>query len=217
MKHAEFGLGVALTKAQRDGITQMINNAILTNSSYKLRLAQAITLYLGDIGLDVDIDGDAGKQHWMEDEKWQGVRKAVEAILSAADHMEVYFATNVVYEALVGELIRSGLISRLGPINGDYVTPAVLAPALEDYQRNLANTVELLLMLGNDEEHGAANKAQMTEWLQQYVPLCIDAARALAPLWPDSAQFDEAYNEASRNMLGILAELDVKMPEGVSV
>ena len=153
----------------------------------------------------------------MEDEKWQGVRKAVEAILSAADHMEVYFATNVVYEALVGELIRSGLISRLGPVNGDYVTPAVLAPALEDYQRNLANTVELLLMLVNDEEHGAANKAQMTEWLQQYVPLCIDAAKGLAPLWPDSAQFDEAYNEVSRNMLGILAELDVKMPEGVSV
>ena len=52
LKHAEFGLGVALMKAQRDGMTQMVNNAILTNASYKLRLAQDITLYLGDIGLD---------------------------------------------------------------------------------------------------------------------------------------------------------------------
>ena len=39
-KHAEFGLGTSLMQAQRYGYTQMINNATLTNSSYKLRLAQ---------------------------------------------------------------------------------------------------------------------------------------------------------------------------------
>ncbi len=217
MKHAEFGLGVALMKAQRDGVTQMINNAILTNSSYKLRLAQDITLYLGDIGLDVEIDGDAGKQHWMEDAKWQGVRKAIEAILAARDHLEVYFATNVIYEALVGELIRSGLVSRLGPANNDYVTPAVLAPAIEDYRRNLANTVELFLLLVNDAEYAAANKAQMGEWLKVYVPLCVEAARGLSDLWTDQAMFDEAFADSSRYMQGILAELDLPLPEGVEL
>ena len=39
-KHAEFGLGTATMHAQRYGYTQMINNAILTNSSYKLRFSQ---------------------------------------------------------------------------------------------------------------------------------------------------------------------------------
>ena len=52
-KHAEFGLGTSLMQAQRYGYTQMINNATLTNSSYKLRLAQDITLYLAEIGLDI--------------------------------------------------------------------------------------------------------------------------------------------------------------------
>ena len=51
-KHAEFGLGTSLMQAQRYGYTQMINNATLTNSSYKLRLAQDITLYLAEIGMD---------------------------------------------------------------------------------------------------------------------------------------------------------------------
>jgi propane monooxygenase small subunit len=46
-KHAEFGLGTSTMQAQRYGYTQMINNAILTNSSYKLRFAQDLTLYLG--------------------------------------------------------------------------------------------------------------------------------------------------------------------------
>ncbi len=51
-KHAEFGLGTATMHAQRYGVTQMINSAILTNASYKLRFAQDLTLYLGEIALD---------------------------------------------------------------------------------------------------------------------------------------------------------------------
>ena len=67
-KHAEFGLGVALMQAQRYGYTQMINNATLTNSSYKLRLSQDITLYLAEIGMDIEgWDDEAGKRAWLED------------------------------------------------------------------------------------------------------------------------------------------------------
>ena len=61
-KHAEFGLGTSTMQAQRYGYTQMVNNAILTNSSYKLRFAQDITLYLSEIGLDLPgFDIAAGK------------------------------------------------------------------------------------------------------------------------------------------------------------
>jgi propane 2-monooxygenase small subunit len=221
LKHVEFGLGVALTKAQRDGITQMVNNTILTNSSYKLRLAQDITLYLGDLGLDIDIDGDAGKECWMEHDAWQGVRKAVEAILAATDHIEVYFVINAVFEALVGDLIRSGLVTRAGPAHNDYVTPAVLAPALEDYQRNLANTMSLLLLLVNDTQYGEANKQHIAAWLKTYVPLCVDAANQSRELWDmqatNAVTFETAYGEAKQRLQGILAELDVSLPQGVSL
>ena len=109
-KHAEFGLGTSPMQAQRYGYTQMINNAILTNSSYKLRFAQDITLYLGEIGLDLaGFDESAGKQHWLEDPIWQGTRKSIELIMGATDYLEQYFATNVVFEPLVGELFRSRL------------------------------------------------------------------------------------------------------------
>ena len=63
-------------QAQRYGYTQMINNAILTNSSYKLRFAQDITLYLSEIGLDIaGFELTAGKKHWLEDPIWQGTRE----------------------------------------------------------------------------------------------------------------------------------------------
>ncbi len=72
-KHVEFGLGTSLMQAQRYGYTQMINNATLTNSSYKLRLAQDITLYLAEIGMDIGgFDGEAHKRTWLEDDHLAG-------------------------------------------------------------------------------------------------------------------------------------------------
>ena len=109
-KHAEFGLGTSLMQAQRYGYTQMINNATLTNSSYKLRLAQDITLYLAEIGMDIEgWNDELGKKAWLEDGIWQGTREAVESIMGADDYLEQYFATNIVFEPLVGELFRSRL------------------------------------------------------------------------------------------------------------
>src|ERR1700710_1053765 len=108
-KHAEFGLGTSLMQAQRYGYTQMINNATLTNSSYKLRLSQDLTLYLAEIGMDIPgWNDEAGKQTWLDDPIWQGARKAVESIMGAGDYLEQYFAINCVFEPLVGELVRSG-------------------------------------------------------------------------------------------------------------
>lgn len=107
-KHAEFGLGTSTMQAQRYGYTQMINNAVLTNSSYKLRFAQDLTLYLGELGLDIgpDLDIAAGKKHWLDDPIWQGTRKAIEAIMGATDYLEQYFATNLVFERLDDDPVR---------------------------------------------------------------------------------------------------------------
>jgi propane 2-monooxygenase small subunit len=221
LKHAEFGLGVALMKAQRDGVTQMVNNTILTNASYKLRLAQDVTLYLADIGLDIAIDGDAGKKIWMDDPAWQGVRKAVEAILAATDHIEIYFAVNVVFEALVGELFRNGFIMRAGPIQQDFVTPAVVSAASSDYRQNLANTLTLLKMLNTDATHGDANKAVMIDWLKKYVPLCVDAVAQLKAVWGlqnnGDLTFENVAADAKQRFNDILAEIQISLPKGITL
>lgn len=220
-KHAEFGLGVALTKAQRDGMSQMVNNAILTNASYKLRLSQDITLYLGDIGLDVEIDGEAGKKTWLEDPAWQGVRKVIEAIMAATDHLEVYFAINVVYEALIGELFRSGFIVRAAPGHNDFVTPSVISAAQSDCQRNLANTLTLLNLLVGDAEHGDANKKVMSEWLGKYVPLCAEAADQLKSVWSTESNedfdFDGVWADAKAKFGDIVSEIGIELPGSVTL
>ncbi len=211
-KHAEFGLGTSLMQAQRYGYTQMINNATLTNSSYKLRLAQDITLYLAEIGMDIEgWNDELGKQAWMEDPIWQPTREAVESIMGSDDYLEQYFATNIVFEPLVGELIRSGFFMQAAAANNDFITPPVISAAEADYERNLANTVDLIYLLANDEEFGDKNRKLFKAWLNKHSALAHAAAAALQPIWsqPHSKPVSfEDVKAVSQERLGqILGEL----------
>ncbi len=216
-KHAEFGLGMATMQAQRYGYTQMVNNAILTNSSYKLRFAQDLTLYLGEIAMDLEnFDQDAGKQHWMDDPVWQGVRQSIETIGGCTDYLEQYFAVNVIFEPMVAELFRSGFVMRVAASQNDFMTPAVVSAAEGDYERNLANTVELFHMLVLDENHGAHNRALFNHWLEKHGALAQNAASQLQPIWSEPrvkiAQFTDAIEQQKNRMRAIGSEigLDVR-------
>ena len=221
-KHAEFGLGTALMQAQRYGYTQMVNSTILTNSSYKLRFSQDLTLYLSDIGLDIDgFDADVGKKHWLEDPMWQPTRQLIETIGGATDYMEQYFATNIVFEPLVGELFRSGFIMQAAASQNDFMTPTVVSSAEGDYQRNLANTIELVHMLVSDPAHAKHNTELFNSWLEKYGDLAVNAAKNLQPIWsmPHNkvAQFSEAFANAVARMQNIATQVGLKLPKSVTV
>ncbi|PBC01374.1 aromatic/alkene monooxygenase hydroxylase subunit beta [Mesorhizobium sp. WSM3860] len=214
-KHAEFGLGTSLMQAQRYGYTQMINNATLTNSSYKLRLAQDITLYLAEIGMDIaGWDDELGKKHWLEDGVWQGTREAIETIMGTSDYLEQYFAINIVFEPLVGELFRSGFLMLAAAANHDFITPPVISAAEADYERNLANTIDLIYVLAHDEKHGAANKKLFQGWVNKHGALADKAATGLQPIWsmPHSkpVSFTDVHAQSEERIGKILGELGLK-------
>jgi propane monooxygenase small subunit len=203
-KHAEFGLGTATMHAQRYGYTQMINSAILTNASYKLRFAQDLTLYLGEIALDLpNLDLDAGKQHWLTDPIWQDTRRAVENIGGATDFLEKYFAVNVVFEPLVADLFRSGFIMQVAASQNDFLTP----------------TVELFHMLANDPQHGEANRKLFGEWLEKHGALASAAAKQLQPIWSiphvKTAQFNDCLNSSIERAEMIAREIGVHFPSSI--
>ena len=216
-KHAEFGLGTSTMQAQRYGYTQMVNSAILTNSSYKLRFAQDLTLYLSEIGLDLaGFDIAAGKKHWLEDPIWQGTRKSIESIMGSSDYLEQYFSINAVFEPLVGELFRAGFLMQAAAAQNDFITPAVVSAAEADYERNLANTVELFYILGTDPEHGKHNIALFNKWLATHAQLALDAANQLQPIWSQPrvkvASFADALTNAKNRIKGIATELGLTVP-----
>ena len=221
-KHAEFGLATSLMQAQRYGYTQMVNSTILTNSSYKMRFAQDLTLYLGDIGQDIPgFDSEIGKKHWLEDPMWQPTRLLIETIGGATDYMEQYFATNIVFEPMVGELFRSGFIMQAAASQNDFMTPTVVSSAEGDYQRNLANTIELVHMLVSDPAHAKHNTELFNNWLEKYGDLAVQAAKNLQPIWsvPHNkvVQFSDAYANAVARMQNIATQVGLKLPKSITV
>jgi len=103
-------------QAQRYGSTQMVNQRDPHKLSYKLRSRRIFTLYLSEIGLDLPgFDIAAGKQHWLEDPVWQGVRKSIESIMGSNDYLEQYSRPKWYLSRWLAQLFRSGfLISSLG-------------------------------------------------------------------------------------------------------
>ncbi len=222
-KHAEYGLGTALMSAQRDGMTQMINNSILTNASYKLRYAQDLTLYLGDIASDFSkpFDENAGKEHWLNDPIWQPVRKLVETVMVRKDHLEQYFAINVLIEPLVMGLFRRRFVMEMAAVHGDFLTPVVMSAAEADYSRNMVNTVVLMQMLAADEKFGPQNRGVMKEWVQDYQPLAILAQQQLQAIWSlpriKVSDFQEAADHAQKYVQDILSQIGIDTEGGQKV
>jgi propane monooxygenase small subunit len=219
--HAEHGLGMhVFLPAQRDAPTNMINNAISVNSMHKLRFAQDLVLY--NLELSEEIEGFDGKSHraaWLEDPVWQGVRENVERLTAVRDWAEAVFATNYVFEPIVGELFRSEFVMQVAAPNGDYVTPTLMGAGENDYERDLRYSRVLYSLLSDDPQHGDANKSVMEQWLERWIPVSLDAARRLQPVWSQPAakpvRFEDSMTNASHRLRELTDELGLKVTKEV--
>ncbi|GAA4844223.1 toluene hydroxylase [Actinomycetospora corticicola] len=217
-----FGLYV-FAACNRSGPTNMHNTAMAVNSAHKIRFAQDIALY--NLTLSEEIDGFDGTAHvdaWNNDTEWQGVRKVCEALTAIEDDWaETIFATNIIFEPLLGELFRSNLVQQAAPGNGDYVTPTVMGAGEYDYsQRDLRWSQACFGLLTQDKEFADHNKALMGEWLSKWVPQCLEAARQMSPLWsqPDNKppRFEDSLDRAKNRFAGILGDLGLDVPKELS-
>lgn len=215
--HPEYGLGMyVFLQANRDAMTNMINNAIAVWSADKLRYAQDLALYNLELSEQIsEFDGSAHKQLWLNDPAWQGVRENVELLAASTDWAEQIFATNVIYELLCGKLFRSQFVLPFAGPHGDYITPSLVGQAEYDYERNLASSMELFRLLADDPMYGAENRRVMQEWLVKWTPLTVSAARLLEPIWMQPTQkvlrFEDAFNQAKRRFESILSVLHLQL------
>ena len=222
--HADQGLGMyVFMPAQRAAPTNMHNNAIAVNCMHKLRTAQDIMLYnmeLMDVFED-EFDGEAHKKTWLEDPSWQGVRENVERLMNAKDWAETTFASNIVFEPLVGDLFRSQFVSRFAPPHGDSLTPSVVSVSQTEFnERDLRYTRDMMTEFLEDETHGEENKQLMEEWLTEWVPYSIQAAKGLEPIWSEPevqpVSFEDSFEQVKSRFEGILSDLGLRVPEGVT-
>jgi propane monooxygenase small subunit len=219
--HVEQGLGMHVyTPAQRDAPTNMINNALAVGAVHKLRFAQDIILYNLEVSEEIEgFDGAAHKDAWQNDPIWQGTRANVEKLTGIRDWAQAFFATAVVFEPLVGELFRSGFVMQAAALQGDFVTPVVMGCGEADTAREQRGARALFRMLADDEEHGAANKALMGQWLDEWIPVSLEAAHQLQPIWSQVSEkhvrFEDSLARSQARMADLLEDLTLDIPKEI--
>ncbi|WP_160104078.1 toluene hydroxylase, partial [Rhodococcus sp. T7] len=126
--HAENGLALhVFTSIQRSCPTNMINTAVAVNAAHKMRFAQDLALFNLDLSeATEDFDGAAHKEVWQSAPEWQPTREVVERLTAVPDWCELLFASNIVFEQLVGSLFRTELVMQIAAGNGDYITPTIV-------------------------------------------------------------------------------------------
>lgn len=217
--HVEHGLGLhVFTAVQRSGPTNMINTAVAVSAAHKLRFAQDLALFNLDLSeAEIGFEGEAHRDVWREAPEWQPTREVVEKLTAVGDWGELLFATNIVFEQLVGALFRSELVMQISARNGDYITPTLVGTGENDYARDLAYTRTLYQLLTRDETHGEANKALFGQWMSTWVPQCLEAAKALQPIWSQPAEraitFATSLDAAKQKFRSLLEEIGLDVPK----
>ena len=220
--HAENGLALhVFTSIQRSGPTNMINTAVAVNAAHKMRFAQDLALFNLDLSEATGLRGVSTAARTVRSgsrrPEWQPTREVVERLTAVGDWCELLFATNIVFEQLVGSLFRSELVMQIAARNGDYITPTIVGTGEHDYDRDLDYTRNLFRLLTRDPEYGEANKALFSDWLAIWVPRCLDAAYALQPIWSTPADksvtFASSLDAAKEKFRSVLESIELDIPE----
>lgn len=181
---AEYGLFLSLCYAVREALADTIMFATAFEATDKFRHQQDIVRLLLDLSdRDPAYSDASARGAWLEDPLLVPVRENIERIFSLFDWAEILVAINLVFEPLVGRLVKDEFVARNAPHNGDPLTPVILAAARRDTARHLETTRSLVQFLSSDPQFGEANRQVISGWLDRWTPESSRAADAASGLF----------------------------------
>jgi propane 2-monooxygenase small subunit len=216
---AEHGIWLALASAARDTLSDTITHCVALEAAMKQRQAQAYLLY----GMDLeehfgDFPVDRSRESWLRDVAWQPARRYVEKLRATPDWGERVFAVNVCFETTFGLLIRRELLMRSVRFNGDMITQAVSHVAQLEWEWARNWTTELVRFALSDEEHGDANRAVLTGWMEDWLPLADEAALGVRPVFealPAGISFEDARANVQIDVQALLVDCELEAAPAV--
>ncbi|HWF74261.1 MAG TPA: MmoB/DmpM family protein [Solirubrobacteraceae bacterium] len=182
--YVEHGLWFALATVARDCLSDSVATCVCLQAAMKQRSAQALVLY----AMDLEEHGcggfpiEAAKRSFLTEPEWQPTRRYLERLAATPDWGEVIIAANLCLEPILGTLIRRELGTRAAAASGDTVTAVLARAATQEWEWVRAWSTELCRFLLADPLHGAANRARLGAWIEDWMPEATEAAAALAPV-----------------------------------
>ncbi|WP_027994682.1 phenol hydroxylase [Simplicispira psychrophila] len=137
-----------------------------------------VAQYLTRLGLALEEPGalDAGKKDWLEDPRWQVLRRYAEDTLVVLDPFELFVAHNLALDGLLFPLIYNHFVDdQLATQGGTAVS--MLTAFMPEWHTETTRWIDAVIKVAAAESDD--NCSLITGWYQSYVQ---QAQKALAPV-----------------------------------
>lgn len=176
LRHYEYGANLNnLTMVVR-GYGTAFTSACLFHASDRLGMAQHITKTILAVSNNDTSKLDDGKNNWLNDSKWQGLRKAVEDTLVIKDPIKLFVAQNVVLDAFVIPVLISKFSETMVDIGFSEV--AMMNEFVTTWYEESAKWVNSVIKVIAEES--AENKQTLESWVKEYINIAEGAITPLA-------------------------------------
>lgn len=146
-------------------------SATLFHAEDRLGMAQHITKMILLLSNNDVKKLDSGKEAWMNDSKWQGLRKAVEDSLVVKDPIRLFIKQNVVFDAFVIPLMINEFSKEMAE-NEEMVVP-MLSEFITSWYEETIKWLDSVVKVMTSES--SENKELLTQWIKEDIEI-IEAA-----------------------------------------
>lgn len=175
LRHYEWGANMNNTQICAMGYGSAITSAAMLHAGDRLGNAQYFTR-IGLLLAENDVAAlDAAKTDWMDNEKWQGVRKLVEDSLVVEDWFELFLAQNLVMDGLIHPLFFNHFEQRMNTLGA--TSYSMLTEFTVDWFAESNRWVDKQIAVAAAES--PENKALLSQWFKHWLS---EAEQAVAPL-----------------------------------
>ncbi len=176
LRHYEWGANMNACAVSDAGYGTAITAPMIFTAGDRLGIAQILSrigILLG--GGDGEML-DAAKQAWMEDEAWQGVRKAVEDSLVLKDWFEILLAQFLVMDGLIYPLVYDHF-DREGQRHGAAAV-TMLCEFMADWNAEHNRWVDAVVKVAAAESE--ENRTRLSRWYADWRDTLAEALQPLA-------------------------------------
>ncbi|TCG07373.1 phenol hydroxylase [Paraburkholderia steynii] len=166
------------------------NNCFVTGYGWGTAITQAtmfhcmdrlgIAQYLSRIGLALDGNQGTslvdGKERWMSDPMWQGLRRVVEDTMVVKDWFETFVAQNLVLDGLLYPLVYRHIDERIARLYGPGF--GMLNEFASSWFDETSRWVDATIKTAATES--PENKALLAQWVAKWRTAVLDALKPLA-------------------------------------
>lgn len=176
LRHFEWGANMNNSQICTMGYGTSITAPAMFHSADRLGIAQYVTrigLLLGENEVSVL---DQAKQNWLEHEKWQGVRKAVEDSFVVEDWFELFVAQNFVMDGLIHPFFFDHFEQAINEQGG--AAQGMLTEFMSAWYEETTRWVDAQLKVAAAESED--NAALIASWINNWMTELETALKPLA-------------------------------------